>query len=160
VHDAQRASAAAMRRLCSAAAHAAARGAHGARHASGAAPLAAVYRAHGAPVDVLTRACTRACILARRTQHTHAKTVCWAFCDAVEAVTLPEALGAEEALVRMLAAPVNPADLNQIEARACVAVQACILRACARLRAVRALRALCAVRARAAAARYGVGAAR
>ena len=50
--------------------------------------LAAVYRSHGVPSNVV----------------------------ALEALPLP-ALGPGDVLVRMLAAPVNPADLNQVEGR-------------------------------------------
>ncbi len=59
--------------------------------ASGAPPraaLAAVYRSHGVPSAVV----------------------------ALETLQLPP-LGPSDALVRMLAAPVNPADLNQVEGR-------------------------------------------
>jgi NADPH:quinone reductase-like Zn-dependent oxidoreductase len=44
----------------------------------------------------------------------------------VEPLPLP-ALGPQDVLVRMLAAPVNPADLNQIQARACSTHRRCTI---------------------------------
>ena len=73
-------------------------------------PLGAVYRAHGVPADVLNGTSKELLngTFAKRVTHNP----CTMTVESLPTLTLP---GPGEVLLRMLAAPVNPADITQLE---------------------------------------------